>query len=102
MDCPHVVFVQHLSTHQALVLTVIPKGGSNIGNNNTGDDDANENLTTVIFFIWSRKASCLRFSSSRAEELFMFILISGGRRVFMPRDQVLREKRVVECIFYCE
>lgn len=49
-DCPHVVFVQHLSIHQALVLTVISKGGSNTGNNNTDDDaDANESLTIVTF-----------------------------------------------------
>lgn len=51
-DCPHVVFVQHLNTHEAMVLTVISKEGSNIRNNNTDDDndsDANESLMIVIF-----------------------------------------------------
>lgn len=92
-DCLHVVFVQHLNTHQALVLTVISNGGSNVGNNNTDDDDddddASESLKTVTFSYGPEKTH----ASFRAEKLFMFILISGGRRAFMLRDQVHGEKR---------
>lgn len=83
-----------------MVLTVISNGGSNKGNNNTDDDDdASESLTTVTFSYGAEKPH----ASSGADEMFMFILISGGRRVFILRDQVHREKRELwNDFFYCE